>query len=75
MNHAVPAAHMAMQRGLADEIVNVILSHTKPNNTAPMTPEAVVLHYVDYMLADCMRFRRGQGLLMRGDLSYGRGGG
>lgn len=71
MNHAVYGAHLAMNRGLEDGVVNIILSHTKLNNTAPMTPEAVVLHYVDYMLADCMRQKRGNGLLMMGDLSYG----
>ncbi|WP_040484898.1 HD domain-containing protein, partial [Lutibaculum baratangense] len=71
MPHATYAAHMALNHGLADEIVNIILSHTKLTNTTPMTPEAVVLHYVDYMLADCMRMKRGAGLLMRGDISYG----
>jgi hypothetical protein len=73
MPHAVYAAHMALNRGTPDEVVNIILSHTKLTNTAPMSLEAVVLHYVDYMLADCMRFKRGNGLLMRGDISYGSG--
>ena len=56
MPHAIYAAHMALSNNASDDIVNVILSHTKHVGATPISVEAVVLHYVDYMVADCMRF-------------------
>lgn len=71
MPHAVYAAHQALKHNSSDEIVNIILSHTRHIGAKPISLEAIVLHYVDYMVADCMRFTREAPLLMMGPTSYG----
>lgn len=72
MPHAVYGAHLAMEEGLPEEVVNLILSHTKLTGATPMTNEAVLVHYLDYGMADILRQNRGLPLLMSGKNSYGK---
>jgi len=72
MPHAVYAGYLCLQHGLDRSIVNAVLAHTKHTNAKPRTLEAVILHYVDYMLADCMRFHRDAPLLMEGLPQFGK---
>jgi putative nucleotidyltransferase with HDIG domain len=60
VQHAVYGAHKALERGLADEIVHAIVSHTRCSGVAPRTLEAVILHYVDYLDTDVLLLDAGQ---------------
>jgi putative nucleotidyltransferase with HDIG domain len=62
VQHAVYGAHKAIVRGLSDEIVHAIVSHTRRSGVAPRTLEAVILHYVDYLDTDVLLLDCGQEL-------------
>jgi hypothetical protein len=61
-----------MEEGLPKKVVNLILSHTKLTGATPMTNEAVLIHYLDYGMADILRQNRELPLLMSGKNSYGK---
>ena len=62
VQHAVYGAHKAIERGLSDELVHAIVSHTRRSGVAPRTLEAVILHYVDYLDTDVLLLDCGQRL-------------
>lgn len=64
IQHAVYAAHMAWAKGLPDEIVHIIISHTHNSNKRPSTWEGVVIHYVDYLDSDGLLWAAGEKLLL-----------
>ena len=45
--HAFWAAHVALQHGIPDEIVNIILTHTPHSPKFPDSLEGKILYYVD----------------------------
>ena len=72
MPHAVYGAFLALKADLPLDLVNMILAHTRHTGAKPVTGEAVLLHYLDYMLADVLRFGRSLDLIMEGKSRYGR---
>ncbi|RKY00757.1 MAG: hypothetical protein DRP55_05290, partial [Spirochaetes bacterium] len=66
MPHAVYGAHLSMAHGLPLKVANVILSHTRLTGTLPQSKEAVLLHYIDYGMADVLRSNRSLKLLLDG---------
>lgn len=64
IQHAVYAAHKAWEKGLPDEIVHIIISHTHSSNKSPSTWEGIVIHYVDYLDSDALIWETGGKLLL-----------
>jgi hypothetical protein len=72
MPHGMYGAIVAVAQGLPPRVANIILSHTRMTNTLPASPEAVLLHYLDYGLADVLRAQRGMHLILDGGPKLGR---
>lgn len=72
MPHATYGAIVAMAQGLDVRVANIILAHTRLTGALPNSPEAVLLHYLDYGLADVLRARQGLKLIMDGGPTYGK---
>jgi len=72
MPHGMYGAIVAVAEGLPPRVANIILSHTRMTNTLPASPEAVLLHYQDYGLADVLRAHRGMHLILDGGPKLGR---
>jgi putative nucleotidyltransferase with HDIG domain len=64
VQHAVYAAHLAWEKGLSDELVHIIVSHTFISGHLPITPEAVLVRYVDYLDTDILLREEGRPLTM-----------
>ena len=67
MPHATYGTIVAMAQKLPPRMANIILAHNRWTGTAPASPEAVLLHYLDYGLADILRAVRGLPLIVTGD--------
>jgi len=67
MPHATYGAMVAMAQGLPPRVANIILAHSRWTGASPASPEAVLLHYLDYGLADILRAVRGLPLIVTGD--------
>jgi hypothetical protein len=72
MPHAAYGAFLSLQEGLDAKVANIILAHSRLTGTKPATPEAVLLHYLDYGLADVLRAHRRLDLIMRQGPKFGR---
>ena len=72
MPHSTYGAMVAMAQGLDSRVANIILSHTKLTGAVPDSPEAVLLHYLDYGMADVLRARDGLPLIMVGGSTFGK---
>lgn len=72
MPHAVYGAFMALKADLPLDVINMILAHTRHTGAKPACSETVVLHYLDYLLADVLRFQRSLSLILEGKGRYGR---
>lgn len=72
MPHAAYGAFLALQEGLNVKVANIILSHSRLTGAKPATPEAVLLHYLDYGLADVLRAHRRLDLIMLQGPKFGR---
>ena len=57
--HGVYGAHKAWEKGLPEEIIHIIISHTHNSNVPPRTLEGVIVHYVDYLDTDALLFDAG----------------
>lgn len=66
MPHATYGAMVAMAQGLSARVANIILAHSRWTGASPASPEAVLLHYLDYGLADVLRAHRGLPLIVTG---------
>jgi putative nucleotidyltransferase with HDIG domain len=66
MPHATYGAMVAMAEGLSPRVANIILAHSRWTGASPASPEAVLLHYLDYGLADILRSCRGLPLIVTG---------
>ncbi len=66
MPHATYGAMVAMAQGLPPRVANIILAHSRWTGASPASPEAVLLHYLDYGLADVLRANRGLPLIVTG---------
>jgi putative nucleotidyltransferase with HDIG domain len=66
MPHATYGAIVAMAEGLSPRVANIILAHSRWTGASPASPEAVLLHYLDYGLADVLRACRGLPLIVTG---------
>jgi len=66
MPHATYGAMVAMAQGLPPRVANIILAHSRWTGASPASPEAVLLHYLDYGLADVLRSCRGLPLIVTG---------
>lgn len=62
--HGFYAAHMALEAGLPEEIVHIILTHTVATRACPKTLEGLLLYYCDMVDADLNRLRDGAPLLI-----------
>jgi len=72
MPHSVYGAFLAMAEGLPPRVANIILAHTRMTGTLPASPEATLLHYLDYGLADVLRSHRGLNLILDGGPKLGK---
>jgi len=72
MPHSTYGAFIAMAQGLPPRVANIIMAHTRMTGTLPASPEATLLHYLDYGLADVLRAHRGIHLIMDGGPKLGR---
>lgn len=64
--HGYLAAQMCQDAGLPNEIVHIILTHSK--NTTPMVPktmEALIVHYADYCDSDILNIRYDKKILLK----------
>ena len=64
--HGYLAAQMAQTEGLPNELVHIILTHSR--NTAPMLPktyEALIVHYADYCDSDILNIRYDKKILLK----------
>ncbi len=57
--HSVFGAMKSFNKGLPLKVLNIIISHTKLTGQSPVTPEAMLLHYLDYGIADLLRLCAG----------------
>jgi putative nucleotidyltransferase with HDIG domain len=64
IQHAVYAAHLAWEKGLTDELVHIIVSHTYLSGHLPVTPEAILVRYVDYLDTDILLQQEGRPLTL-----------
>lgn len=63
--HAHLGAQMAHEAGLPDELVHIIVTHSR--NSSPMPPstyEGLIVHYADYADSDVLNVRYGKKLLL-----------
>ena len=72
MPHSTYGAMVAMAQGLDTKVANIILSHTKLTGAVPDSAEAVLLHYLDYGMADVLRAKDGLPLIMIGGSTFGK---
>jgi hypothetical protein len=72
MPHSTYGAFMALAQGLSPRVANIIMAHTRMAGTLPASPEATLLHYMDYGLADVLRAHRGLALIMDGGPKLGK---
>jgi len=72
MPHSTYGAFIAMAQGLPPRVANIIMAHTRMTGKLPASPEATLLHYLDYGLADVLRAHRGIHLIMDGGPKLGR---
>ncbi len=63
--HGWLAAHMALEAGLPNEIVHIIITHTRNSSAVPpKTYEGLLVHYADYCDSDVLNIRFGHELLL-----------
>ncbi len=63
--HGYLAAHMALQAGLPNEVVHIILTHSKGSSAVPpKTYEGLIVHYADYCDSDVLNIRFGHKILL-----------
>ena len=55
--HGFYGAHMALEAGLPEEIVHIILTHAVITRACPKTLEGLILYYCDMVDADSNRLR------------------
>lgn len=72
MPHSTYGAFTALAQGLSPRVANIIMAHTRMAGTLPASPEATLLHYMDYGLADVLRAHRGLALIMDGGPKLGK---
>jgi putative nucleotidyltransferase with HDIG domain len=72
MPHSTYGAFLALSEGLPPRVANIIMAHTRMTGTLPASPEATLLHYLDYGLADVLRSNRGINLILDGGPKLGK---
>ena len=72
MPHSTYGAFLALAQGLPPRVANIIMAHTRMTGTLPASPEATLLHYLDYGLADVLRANRGINLILDGGPKLGK---
>ena len=72
MPHSTYGAFLALSEGLSPRVANIIMAHTRMTGTLPASPEAALLHYLDYGLADVLRANRGITLILDGGPKLGK---
>ena len=72
MPHSTYGAFLALAQGLPPRVANIIMAHTRMTGTLPASPEATLLHYLDYGLADVLRSNRGINLILDGGPKLGK---
>lgn len=72
MPHSTYGAFMALSQGLPPRFANIIMAHTRMTGTLPASPEATLLHYMDYGLADVLRSNSGMNLILDGGPKLGK---
>jgi putative nucleotidyltransferase with HDIG domain len=60
IQHATYGAHKAWEKGIADEVVHIIVSHTRHSGRPPSTIEGVIVHYVDDLDSDALLIAAGK---------------
>jgi len=72
MPHSTYGAYLALSEGLTPRVANIIMAHTRMTGTLPASPEATLLHYLDYGLADVLRANIGMTLILDGGPKLGK---
>jgi len=62
--HGLLGAHKAINAGLPDELIHMIIAHTGKSRLMPQTPEALIVYFVDAADADLHKFKFGEPLTL-----------
>jgi putative nucleotidyltransferase with HDIG domain len=57
--HGLIGAHKALNKGLSDELVHLIIAHTNKSRLIPRTPEALIIYCMDLADADSHKLKIG----------------
>jgi len=64
--HGYLASYMALQAGLPNEVVHIIITHTRNSSAVPpKTYEGLIVHYADYCDSDVLNILFGQKILLQ----------
>lgn len=58
VQHGVLGAAKAVEKGLPDEVLHIIVGHTHQSATIPATIEGIIIHYVDFLDSDILLLER-----------------
>ena len=64
IQHGVYGAFKAWEKDLPLDLVHNIVVHTRGSRTLPQTPEALIVHYVDYLDSDSLLLHHDLKLLL-----------
>lgn len=62
LTHGVYGVCLAYKEGLPLEVLHIINAHTNKLNLDPQTPEALILHWCDYLAGSCGHMAHGNKL-------------
>lgn len=62
--HGIFGAHMALNEGLPDGLVHIIIAHTNKSRLIPKIPEAVIVYYADMTDLDLHKINFGDPLTL-----------
>jgi len=62
--HGFIGAHKALNKGLSDELVHIIIVHTNKSRLIPKSPEALIIYCIDIADADLHKLKRGDPLII-----------
>lgn len=62
--HGFIGAHKALNKGLSDELVHIIIAHTNKSRLLPKSPEALIIYCIDIGDADLHKMKRGDPIMI-----------
>jgi putative nucleotidyltransferase with HDIG domain len=58
LHHSFSGVGILMAAGLPDEVVHAVALHSKDGEGRRQTPEAVILHHIDFMNYEALKLRK-----------------